>query len=84
MLFLIEYDRLRGDIVSIATFSDDKREQVNDARLELELRMRSDAPGREVVVLDAVDEDALRLTHARYFKSAQALLPVAPGLPVAS
>jgi hypothetical protein len=78
MLFLIEYDRLRGEIVSLATHADDRREQVDEARLQMELRLHREAAKREVVVLEAANEDALRRTHARYFKSAQALLPSAP------
>lgn len=76
MLFLIEYDRQRGDIVSLVSFQDSERERADDARLALELRLRGVGAKREVVVLDAADEDALRLTHARYFKSAKALIPV--------
>lgn len=78
MLFLIEYDRLRGEIVSLATYADDQRDHVDEARLQMELRQRSEAAKREVVVLEAANENALRKTHARYFKSAQALVPSAP------
>lgn len=80
MLFLIEYDRLRGEIVSMTTYADDRREQVDEARLQMELRLRREAAKREVVVLEAANEDALRKTHARYFKSTQALLPSAPAI----
>lgn len=77
MLFLIEYDRLRGEILSMSTHADDQRTHVDEARLNLELRLRREAARREVVVLHAASEDALRKTHARYFKSAQALVPSA-------
>lgn len=80
MLFLIEYDRLRGEIVSISTHADDQRALVDEARLGMELRQRRDATLHEVVVLQAANEDALRKTHARYFKSAQALVPATPGI----
>jgi hypothetical protein len=80
MLFLIEYDRLRGEIVSMTTYADTQREHVDEARLQLELRLRREETKREVVVMEAANEDALRKTHARYFKSAQALVPPASGI----
>jgi hypothetical protein len=79
-LFLIEYDRLRGEIVSMTTHANQQREQVDEARLQMELRLRREAASREVVLLEAANEAALRKTHARYFKSALALVPAAPGI----
>ena len=35
MLFLIEYDRQRGEIVNLVAFADTEREQADDARLAL-------------------------------------------------
>ena len=78
MLFLIEYDRLCGEIVSMTTYANDQREQVDEARLQLELRLRRGAAKREIVVMEAANEEALHKTHARYFKSAEALVPSAP------
>lgn len=80
MLFLIEYNRQRGEIVSMTTYTDNQREQVAEARLQLELRLRRDRAKQEVVVMEAANEEALRKTHARFFKSAQALLPTASGV----
>lgn len=80
MLFLIQYDRLRGEIVSMTTFADTQREQADETRLQMELRLRREAARREVVIMQAANEDALRKTHARYFKSAQALVPSTPGI----
>lgn len=84
MLFLIEYDRLRGEIVSMATFADADRRDADEARLQLELCLRREAAKREVVIMQAADEDALRRTHARYFKSAHALVPSTPGIGAAA
>lgn len=84
MLFLIEYDRLKGEIVSLSTYADDQRGQVDEARLQLELKLRRENTKREVVVMQAADEEALQKTHARFFKSAQALLPTASGVDSAS
>lgn len=80
MLFLIEYDRLRGEIVSMTTYANEQREHADEARLQMELRLRREAAKREVVIMEAADVDALRKTHARYFKSAQALAPSPPGI----
>lgn len=77
MLFLIEYDRLRGEIVNMSTHQDDERALVDVARLQMELWLRQGRGKREVVVLEAASEQALRKTHARYFKSAHALVPSA-------
>lgn len=84
MLFLIEYDRLRGEIISMTTYADAQREHVDEARLQLELHLRREATKREVVVLEAANEDALRKTHARYFNSARALVPPASGIDTSS
>lgn len=84
MLFLIEYDRLRGEIISMTTYTDAQREQVDEDRLQLELRLRREATKREVVVMEAANEDALRKTHARYFNSAQALVPSVSGIDASS
>jgi hypothetical protein len=62
----------------IDQLGDRLREDVDEARLQMELRLRREAAKREVVVLEAADEEALRKTHARYFKSAQALVPPSP------
>lgn len=80
MLFLIEYDRSRGEIVSMATYADEQREQAHEARLQMELRLRREAAKPEVVIMEAANEDALRKTHARYFKSAIALAPSTSGI----
>lgn len=80
MLFLIEYDRLRGEIVSLSTYADDQRKLVDEARLQLELKLCREGTKKEVVVMEAADQEALQKTHARFFKSAQALLPTASGI----
>jgi len=66
MLFLIEYDRKRGAVVTISEFIDS--EVAENARLELELRLNGLGLEHEVVVLEAASETALRRTHRRYFE----------------
>lgn len=68
MIFLIDYDRQGGRIVSFTTFEDDRRPDAEKARLDLELRLNRDGIEREVVLLEAGSEEALRRTHRRYFE----------------
>lgn len=69
MLFLIQYDRSEGLLVSLRRFSDTARRKAEDTRLGLEIDLNRKAIDREVVLLEAPDEDALRRTHSRYFKN---------------
>jgi hypothetical protein len=69
MLFLIEYDRDEGRIVTIRSFGDSEREAAEDARLKLELNLNLKDIENEVVLLDAATEGALRRTHRRYFET---------------
>jgi hypothetical protein len=68
MLFLIEYERSRGRVVAIREFDELQREDAEIARLELELELNRRGEEREVVLLEAADEAALRRTHRRYFE----------------
>lgn len=69
MIFLIEYDRSRGEIITFEQFDDSERRVAEDARLELEIRLNRDNVDHEVVLLEADSEEALRRTHRRYFES---------------
>ena len=81
MLFLIEYDRKLGRIMKLETFSDAERQKASDVRLELELERHRQGVEREVVLLEAADEQAIRKTHRRYFADLAELarLPEAQG-----
>lgn len=68
MLFLVEYDRSKGTIVSKRKFDDSESRAAEDARLNLELELSRKGVDHEVVLLEAPDEEALRRTHGRYFK----------------
>lgn len=74
MIFLIDYDRRAGEIRLFKAFADDQRAKAEELRLELEIRGRADA---EVVLLESENEETIRRTHARYFKSAPDLLRAA-------
>jgi len=68
MLFLIEYDRDRGRIVTIRSFKDSERERAEESRLDLELELNQKGIDSEVVLLEAATEEAVRKTHRRYFE----------------
>ena len=73
MLYLIEYDRSRGEIVSLRSFRNADRTAAQEARLTLELALNRQGIEREVVLLEARSEDALRRTHRRYFETLTSL-----------
>ena len=68
MIFLIEYDRQSGRIVTMTSFHDSERKTAEDSRLNLELELNSNGIQNEVVILEAESEDAIRRTHRRYFE----------------
>ena len=70
MLFLIEYKRSEGRIVTLKTFDDTDRSKAERTRFETELELNQKKIDHEVVLLDAADERALRRTHRRYFETA--------------
>ena len=68
MIFLIQYDRVRGRIVKLRQFADVERQTAEHARLELELDLNRQGIFHEVILLEAASEEALRITHRRYFE----------------
>jgi hypothetical protein len=78
MLFLIEYDRNRGRIVTIRSFNDSNGQSAEESRLQLELELNLKGTDNEVVLLEAATEEALRRTHRRYFEDLTEL-NTAPG-----
>ncbi len=71
MIFLIEYDRPTRRTLLFKTFDDSERIKAQNDRLqiELDLNRRGLLLEREVVLLEARDEQALRRTHERYFEN---------------
>lgn len=74
MIFLIEYDRRRRHIVTFEQFDDAERATADQRRLELEVNGERYNPNRELVLLQATDETALRRTHRRYFETAREII----------
>ena len=73
MIFLIQYDRKKGNLVSFRSFDESDRRVAEDERLELELRLNQEGTKDEVVLLEAASENALRQTHRRYFETLRQL-----------
>ncbi len=74
MIFLIEYNRSRGQIVTFQTFDDSERRTAEGSRLQIELELNHLAVEHEVVLLEAATEATLRRTHRRYFESLSELV----------
>lgn len=68
MIFLIEYYRPEGRIVTFKTFDQSEQSRAEKLRLEIELDLNRKKIDHEVVLLEAADEHALRKTHRRYFE----------------
>jgi hypothetical protein len=67
VIFLIDYDRSRGELSSIEIFADSERAAAENQRLKRELTLHRSGVKREIVLLQAASEDALKVTHGRYF-----------------
>lgn len=67
MIFLLEYDRPRGELVQLIRFGDNQQEEARNRRIELEVQLNAEEVRHEVVILEAASEGDLRLTHRRYF-----------------
>ena len=74
MIFLIEYNRTQGRIVNSRAFGGADRLKAENARLEMELDLNRKGLHHEVVLLEAVSEQALRRTHRRYFEDLRQIL----------
>jgi len=73
MVFLIEYDRREGRLINLRKFQDHELGAAETVRLDVEVRLNRDGIDHEVVLLQAVNEEALRATHRRYFEDLPAL-----------
>ena len=76
MVFLIQYNRKAGQIVSRFVFQDEERREAQKARLRLEIELNGKGIEDEVVLLQASSEAVLRRTHRRYFENLRELTMV--------
>jgi hypothetical protein len=68
VIFLIEYHRPKGRLVTFKVFEDSHRSEAEHSRLDIELELNRKGIKHEVVLLEAKSKDALRKTHRRYFE----------------
>jgi len=68
MLFLIEYARSEGKVIKLKSFTDSERAEAQKQKFDIELALNRSGIEHEVVLLDALDEAAIRRTHRRYFE----------------
>ena len=68
MIFLIEYDRHQGRVVTLRTFDKLERRKVEYERLEMEIDLNRRGRVHEVILFEAATEADLRRTHRRYFE----------------
>jgi hypothetical protein len=61
------------------SFGDSERAKAENLRLEIELDLNRRGVSHEVVLLEALSEEALRRTHRRYFEDAQQILESGSG-----
>ena len=69
MLFLIEYDKRKGELVQMKTYEDSERKQAYAERFALEIKLFRQNLEHEAVILEARSEDIIRKTHRRYFET---------------
>lgn len=74
MIFLLTYDRSKSKLEEVRTFTNDQIVDAENQRLKLELNNLKCGIDREVVILDALNENDLRKTHRRYFESISQLI----------
>ena len=67
MLFLLEYDREKGIVISLGRFGESDAAAANSARLDREIELNRRGIKHEIVLLDAASDEDLRRTHRRYF-----------------
>lgn len=68
MIFLIQYNRANGRIVRFEEFQDAERETAANLRLEIELDLNRRGIEHDVLLLEALSQEALRRTHRRFFE----------------
>ena len=74
MIYLIEYNRPEGRIITFKVFADSERSEAEKLRFEIELELNRERIDHEIVLLQAESEAAIRRTHGRYFYDTRQLL----------
>lgn len=71
MIFLVKYQRSSGK-VDVQKYATSERQLAEGKRLEFEIEnLGDDNLDYEILLFEAETEEAFRITHSRYFKTAQ-------------
>ncbi|WP_343627587.1 hypothetical protein [Roseateles sp.] len=65
----MHYDRRAQQLLRFDQYEDGDFTRAEDDRLDLELSLLGSDRENEIVLFNAADEAALRVSHARYFQS---------------
>lgn len=68
MYFIVEYNRAGGELCNIRTYDTTDVARAQDDRLRVEIDHLRAGRDIEVVLLEAANEQSLRMTHRRYFE----------------
>ena len=74
MIFLVEYNRAKGELVSFREFPESSRSLAEEALLDLEIALNRSSVEHEVVILEAPNKTALLKTHRRYFDTLKQMI----------
>jgi hypothetical protein len=79
MIYLIEYNRPEGRLVTFKVFAESERSKAETLRLEIELDLNRRKIDHEVVMLITESEAALHRTHMWYFYDPRQILELIVG-----
>ena len=65
MFFLIQYNRPKGKTITFKKYLE--KEEAQKDRLDLELEQNRKSENHEIVLLEALNEEQIHITHSRYF-----------------
>jgi hypothetical protein len=74
MLYVVEYNRPEGRLVTFKVFGQSERSKAVELLLDIEPDLNRRNIDHEVVLLEATSEAALHRTHGRYFKDLRQIL----------
>ena len=80
MIYLIQYHREPGRLLSFEAFPASDRQGAEEARLRMETRNLMLKKSYEVVLIEAKNEGELRKTHRRYFETLEQLINHSPAI----
>lgn len=80
MIFLIEYNRREGKIVTFRNFDASLRQDAEKIRFEIELDLNRRGIKHDVVLLEAQSGEELLRTHRRYFENLEFIYKKKPSL----